>query len=377
MKSNKVKKVVSVIILAALGGLVGFFLARMGVQTAHTTPMPVAIAMVILFVPAFFFVVAVHEAGHAIAGVQMNFDFRTYIVGPFLWNKEPDGWKFKWNKNVNTSGGLVICLPRSAENLTKRFSVFAAAGPLASLLLAVAVYVLYLLMKSETPQPLALHILSSLLSLIATLSIAIFVGTIIPLQSGGFSSDGARIFRLMRGGDTARFEVLLLKTISEGMGGLRPLQFNGDELQEAKQLAVKLDAPMGLYIDYFLYQQAADIGDLVKAEEHLKTYLSQVEAIPDGLRGSVWIDAAFFYAYYMKDLTTAESFYQQYKPSPLMGLMSVHAAAAAIAFLKEDGEEVRKQVEVALREMPKMMDQGMALVLQEKLKQLLASVPKP
>ncbi|NBW35515.1 MAG: hypothetical protein EBR30_10950 [Cytophagia bacterium] len=376
MKGNKVKKIVSVIIMSALGGSGGFFLARMGMETAQTTPMPVVIAMVILFVPTFFFVVAVHEAGHAIAGIQMNFDFRTYVVGPFLWNKEPEGWKFKWNKNVNTSGGLVICLPKGSDDLTKRFSVFAAGGPLASLLLAIVALALHLLMKSATPLPLALHILSSLLSLMAFLSTAIFAVTIIPLQSGGFSSDGARIFRFMRGGDTARFEVLLLKTISEGMGGLRPLQFNAQELEEAKQLAEKLDAPMGLYIDYFLYQQAADKGDLVKAEEHLKTYLAQIEAIPEGLRGSVWIDAAFFYAYYKKDLATAESFYQQYKPSPLMGLMSLHAAAAAIAFLKEDWVEVNKQVEVALREMPKMMDQGMALVLQEKLKQLLASVPK-
>lgn len=377
MKGNKVKKIVSVIIMSALGGSGGFFLARMGMETAQTTPIPVVIAMVILFVPTFFFVVAVHEAGHAMAGIQMNFDFRTYVVGPFLWNKEPEGWKFKWNKNVNTSGGLVICLPRGSDDLTKRFSVFAAGGPIASLLLAIVALALHLLVKSAAPLPLALHILSSLLSLIAFLSTAIFAVTIIPLQSGGFSSDGARIFRFMRGGDTARFEVLLLKTISEGMGGLRPLQFNTQELEEAKQLAEKLDAPMGLYIDYFLYQQAADKGDMVKAEEHLKTYLAQIEAIPEGLRGSVWIDAAFFYAYYKKDLATAESFYQQYKPSPLMGLMSLHAAAAAIAFLKEDWVEVRKQVEEALREMPKMMDQGMALVLQEKLKQLLASVPKP
>ncbi|NBP70384.1 MAG: hypothetical protein EBU52_16785, partial [Cytophagia bacterium] len=300
MKGNKVKKIVSVIIMSALGGSGGFFLARMGMETAQTTPMPVVIAMVILFVPTFFFVVAVHEAGHAIAGIQMNFDFRTYVVGPFLWNKEPEGWKFKWNKNVNTSGGLVICLPKGSDDLTKRFSVFAAGGPLASLLLAIVALALHLLMKSATPLPLALHILSSLLSLMAFLSTAIFAVTIIPLQSGGFSSDGARIFRFMRGGDTARFEVLLLKTISEGMGGLRPLQFNTQELAEAKQLAEKLDAPMGLYIDYFLYQQAADKGDLVKAEEHLKTYLAQIEAIPEGLRGSVWIDAAFFYAYYKK-----------------------------------------------------------------------------
>jgi len=34
-----------------------------------------------------------------------------YVIGPFLWAKEQNNWLFKWNKNVNTAGGLVICLP--------------------------------------------------------------------------------------------------------------------------------------------------------------------------------------------------------------------------------------------------------------------------
>ncbi|GCC49921.1 hypothetical protein SanaruYs_01350 [Chryseotalea sanaruensis] len=375
MKYKKFKQIASIIILGSLGGLAGLFLARLGLKTAHSTPLPVVLAMAILFVPAFFFVVAVHEAGHAWAGIKMNFDFRTYIVGPLLWNKEPDGWKFKRNKNINTSGGLVICTPRGSQELTKRFSIFAAGGPIASLLLAVVAFTAHALLKSATPLPLVLHIVSNLLLLIAYLSIAIFVITAIPLHTGGFSSDGARILRLQRGGDTARFEVLLLKTISEGMGGTRPLLFNADELDEAKQLAVKLEAHMGLYIDYFLYQQAADQGNIEKAEAHLKDYLAQVDAIPEGLRASVWIDAAFFYAYYKKDLAKAESYFQQYKPSPMTGLMSVHAVSAAMAFLKEDWVNVRTHFNHAQDEMPKMMDQGMALVLQEKLNQMFAAIP--
>jgi hypothetical protein len=38
----------------------------------------------------------------------MNFDFRMYVVGPLLWDKEEKGWRFKWNKIVNTFGGFVI-----------------------------------------------------------------------------------------------------------------------------------------------------------------------------------------------------------------------------------------------------------------------------
>jgi uncharacterized membrane protein len=84
-------------------------------------------------VPLFFIVIGVHAAGHAVAGVWVNFDFKMYVVGPFMWEKELTGWKFKWNKNVNTFGGMAICLPVRTENLPIRFSIYAPSGPIASL----------------------------------------------------------------------------------------------------------------------------------------------------------------------------------------------------------------------------------------------------
>jgi len=66
-------------------------------------------------------VIAVHEMGHAIAGIAVKFDFKTYVVGPFMWEKDEIGWRFKWNRNVNTAGGLVICMPIGTENYPNDF----------------------------------------------------------------------------------------------------------------------------------------------------------------------------------------------------------------------------------------------------------------
>jgi hypothetical protein len=297
-----------------------------------------------------------------------------YVVVPFLWDKEQNGWKFKWNKNVNTSGGLVVCIPNSSDNVSKRFSIYAAGGPVASLLTALLAYGFYLICQQLAFGSQVGQIFTYLWLVIAFLSAAIFVITSIPLHAGGFSSDGARIIRLLRGGDTARFEVLLLKMISSSMAGNRPAQLNKDELQEAHTLATKLNAPMGVYISYFQYQSALDLGALDEAEAHLNEYIGQADEIPEGLRGTVWIEAAFFYAYVKKDLQKASEYFEKYKPAALIPLAMVYATQAAMAILKNEVSEARVMIDKSLNEIPNMMDRGIAQVLHEKLNAMRAQV---
>lgn len=374
-KRNKsVSKIIAIILFLLIGAAAGFFGAKAGGAAASSMPAPVLITLAVLFVPAFFFAIALHEGGHALAGVWMNFDFRMFVVGPFLWDKEQSGWKFKWNKNVNTSGGMVVCIPTSSDNVSKRFSLYSAGGPIASLLTALMAYGIYVVCQQLAFGSQVGQIFTYLWLVIAFLSAAIFLITSIPLHAGGFSSDGARIIRLLRGGDTARFEVLLLKMISSSMAGNRPAQLSKDELQEAHKLATKLNAPMGVYISYFQYQSALDVGALDEAEVHLNEYIGQANEIPEGLRGTVWIEAAFFYAFVKKDLQKASEYFDKYKPAALIPLAMVYATQAAIALLKNELTEASVLVDKAIKEIPNMMDRGIANVLQEKLNAMRAQV---
>lgn len=372
MKKKKIKpsSIIAITLFMLIGGAAGYFGAKVGGLAASSMPAPVMITLAILFIPAFFFVIALHEGGHALAGVWMKFDFRMYVVGPFLWDKEQSGWKFKWNKNVNTSGGLVICIPTGTHDVSRRFSIYAAGGPLASVLTALVAYGIYLICRQLELESIVGQIVTHLWMIIAFLSAAIFVITSIPLHAGGFSSDGARIIRFLRGGDTARFEVLLLKMIGSSMAGLRPSLLNMEELEEARRLATKLDAPMKVYIHYFFYQAALDRHEFDQAEEHLNNYIQESEAIPEGMRGSVWIEAALFYAFHRKDLTRASEYFNQYKPSALIPLTMVYATQAAIAILKSEFTEAGILVEKAMKELPNMMDRGIAHVLDEKLQDM-------
>ena len=383
MKTKKQKMpkflnfIVFVVFCAVLGFFVGYFLKKSGVEANISISNYTILAMLILFIPAFFIVIAIHEAGHAFAGTKVDFDFKMFVVGPFLWTKEENQWLFKLNKNVNTAGGLVVCLPTDTHNLSKRFATYVAGGPLASLIFTIVPFILFLVAYNLNPNKnLGLEITSSLFFLFAIFSLLIFVVTAIPFHSGGFSSDGARFFRILKGGDAAKFEMLILKIISNTTSGIRPKYIDIKELNEALEIAKKLNLPQGVYLHGLLHQTEFDLGNLEAAEQHLKNYLNEIDEIPAGMRNTVWIDAAFFYSYAKQDLLTAEKYWLLFKPSPFVAACQVFATEAAICILKNENEQAFFKINESLKNIPKILDKGLGIALTERLNLLRNKIEK-
>ncbi len=372
MKRKDLKKLAGMIILMVAFAVAGYYAGKMGVKATQGLGKPVAISILLLLIPLFLFVIAVHEAGHALAGKWVQFEFRMYVVGPFMWNKQVDGWHFEWNKHLNLAGGMVICLPTDNKALPKRFSIYAAGGPLASFALACIAFLLYRWLP--VPGAIAGTVISllSLAALItAFLSFLIGIVTTIPMQAGGFSTDGARILRLLRGGDTARFETLVIQIYTSSTSGVRPALLNRDDLQEAQTLANRLQAPLGVYLHSFFHQTAFDSGDIDQAENHLLAYIQATEEIPAGIRNMVWLDAAFFYAYARKDLATATGYWQKFKPAAMIPKSLILATEAALSALTNDIGTADTKAKAALQQIPNMMDKGMGIALRDKMTRLL------
>lgn len=355
------------LLMTVIGGAIGFFGVQVGMKASSHLPPLVMFSMLALLIPSFFLVIALHEAGHAFVGVKVNFEFRFYVVGPFLWEKEGGQWRFKWNKNVNTFGGMVLCLPTDSKNLSKRFALYAAGGPLASLLSALLFVAVHIFLSTSTSNSTWVEILTHWAWVLFLLSSAIFLVTAVPFHSKGFSSDGARVMRLYRGGDTAMFEVLLLKFIASSSNGMRPSALNRKEMEEALQLAEKIQAPMGLYFHYYYFYHAFDAQDINLAEEHLLSYVNKSHLIPQGLHYGVYLDAAFFYAVAKRDMEKAEHYYQQFKPSALLSKAQVHATEAAIAVLKQEYNKAAESLDKAKSEIPNILDRGIGVFIEEKL----------
>ncbi len=347
------------------GGFVGYFIGKFAIpKSLYSLPGDYLVIAFCAIIPIFFIVIAWHEGGHALAGVKVDFDFRMYVVGPFMWEKDSTGWHFKWNKNVNTAGGLVLCLPKNEIDLARRFSIFATAGPIASLVLTLLSYAIYALLDSNNAEA---SLPKVLLITTAVLSFLIFIMTAIPLNIGGFYTDGARVLRLRKGGDTTRFELLMLKTIAATSSGVRPKLLNISELEEINEIANRTNEPFGVYIHGIMHQAAFDNGDLENAEKHLQNYIDNAAKIPDGIRNMVWLDAAFFYAFGMKNLERAEHFWQQFKPAPMLAKAQIYATEASLSLLRNEPENVSTKIALATKELPNMIDKGLAVVLEEKL----------
>jgi hypothetical protein len=374
MDYKKMKKVFTTALLALAGAGVGFMAAKLGMDSAKSGDLSSVIAIVLFFLPVFFLVVGFHEAGHAIAGRWVKFDFRMYVVGPLMWDKEESGWKFKWNKNVNLSGGMVICLPTTSENLAKRFSIYALGGPAASLVLTLLAFAIHQLLSFvNTGYSTILNMAGSVFGLMSFLSLMIFVLTIVPLHTGGFYSDGARALRFLRGGDTSRFEILLMKVISSSSGGIRPRQLSAADLHEAVALGNKLDAPMKVYLLYYLYQFALDENDFDCAEKHLVDYLAQADLIPNGIRSMVYLDAVFFFAYVRRNKEQVTMWWSKYEPSAILPKAQVLATEAAMSYLDKDFNTMQTKIELALKEIPNMIDRGVGIALRDRLIEMKSS----
>ncbi len=352
------------------GGAIGYLGAQYGMSAAKTmTGLHVA-TLLIALIPVYFVVVGFHEAGHVAAGIWMDFEFRMFVIGPFLWEKENGQIKFKWNTNVNVSGGMAICLPKDSENLTKRFSIYAAGGPIASLIFSGFTFLLYIIAGIWDESSGWLTVTKELLSMTSFLSLLIFGLTALPFHTGGFYSDGARVIRFMRGGDVAHFDLLLLKIITGSASGIRPRNLSLAEIQEAKELAQKLQAPMEVYIHSYHYQVELDNNNIEHAEMHLQNYVKLADHVPGGIRNAVWLDAAFFYAAVKQDAERAEFYWKQFAPSALIPKAMVLATEAAFSRLKNDTNTFKEKYQAALRELPNMLDKGISISLKDQLELL-------
>lgn len=363
MKNKKevikyLRLIIVLIISAFMGYLIGKYLL-VGVSQSNVSP----IVMLSVLVPIFIFVIGWHEGGHALAGIKVGFDFKMYVVGPFMWEKENGNWVFKWNKDVNKAGGLVLCLPRDTIDLKKKFSIYAAAGPLSSLFLSILLFGIYGLGLIPSEQ----ETMKFIFMFTAFLSLLIFIVTAIPSKMGGFYSDGARVLRILRGGDTAKFEILMMSIIASTSSGVRPKLLNMSQLEEMEEIAVRLNEPFRVYIHSFFYQVALDNADYVKAERHLSDYINQADEIPEGIRNSVWLDAAFFYAYVKKDINEADRYWQKFKPVAMIPKAQIFATEAVLSYIKGDSEMALAKIESSLVEIPNMIDKGVGVALRERL----------
>lgn len=190
-----------VILMALAGAAVGYFGARLAAGYLLPTGGVGMLKLLVLAAVPFVWLLVVgwHELGHLVGGRLTGGRFLLYIIGPFQWQRTPAGIRFSWNRRINLAGGMAACLPMDQRDLTRRFALMIAGGPLASLVLVVlALWVAagFAHVGWAGPQHIAMFT--------ALLSGLIYLLTALPGEAGGFRTDGRRLINLLGRDATAR-----------------------------------------------------------------------------------------------------------------------------------------------------------------------------
>ncbi|GAB3820084.1 hypothetical protein GCM10028895_19470 [Pontibacter rugosus] len=282
------------------GGVCGFlgarFIDEFFISGDLALPLHYKLSVILWLPLAFLLPIAIHELGHVWAGLLQGFEFKSYTVASFHFYKEGVEVRFKLVK-LNLKGflGLALCLPPGGltkEELTKRFALYALGGPLSNLLLAGVLLVPYFLQwHAVTKATPAAYTLACFALITGLISLLFFLLNMIPSKSGGFYTDGARVFNMLRGGDEAFLDSAILSVMAASMGGTPPEELDEKLLIEAVSMPV--DSIFKNYCHAYLYTIKLQRQQVEQARYHLNKYAEAIASIPAIGQGSVWLELAF------------------------------------------------------------------------------------
>jgi hypothetical protein len=237
---------------------------------------------------AFFLALAIHEGGHVLAGLAVGFRFRCWAAGPFFLVRDGRGrLRPGWNRDAFLWGGIGETVPIDTRGLLPRMAVVAIGGPAANLLLAAASTLALSAFGGALPAAGRIE-----LSWLRLLSGLLFLGSLLPMKSGAFLTDGARAWRLLRGGSRATRDERLLELAARSSRGERPRDWSQASVESA------LVPPDGSLYEldarFWAYARAIDAGNVAGAAPHVRRFEELMGQLPASMRAPYACEVAWW-----------------------------------------------------------------------------------
>ena len=174
-------------------------------------------------------VIAVHEAGHALAAKALGMKLLLLVIGPFIWQYRLGQWRFQFKPAGFLSfKGLTLATPLTFENFRRRKVIMLAAGPLACFAACLIASAMTLLAPHSPWQQQWL-----LLAWFAVISFIGFACPLIPSKACNMYSDGARLYQFYKGGLWIDYYRALYLVTSSTVTPIRPRDYDLDAMQRA------------------------------------------------------------------------------------------------------------------------------------------------
>lgn len=268
---------------------------------AHQSVWAFWTGLVILPLVAFLVAVSLHQAGHLLAGRLTGFKPVRIKFGRFTLREELEPTDV-------LSLGFIVMRPNDGKNLRLRLMHLVAAGPLASLLVPLALEAG--LRVAQGPWGANSFMLPAAVHLFSTFSFLLGIGSLLPdIDSWGNFSDGTRLLMLMKN-DFRASRWLAIVELQLGLRlGQNPLEWGEDLV--ARALGHKDDSFDTVAAHWLGYLWASARQDLGQATKCLETALTGLAPSPGHLRDRILLEAAVFQAWYRHNLVKAHLWQSQ------------------------------------------------------------------
>ena len=313
--------------------------------------------------------ITIHEVGHLAGAVFGGLSPLMLFSGPLHVTFQDGKAKYAFNRHQSTWGGLAVAIPQVSQSLSAWQAIATVAGgPMSSLLTAAGFLVMSQIMTGMT---------SVLCMEVGVMSAVIGVGTLIPLQSGGFASDGKQLWQLMRRDRRALERLELSAMVGRNLAGHRPADWDLVSLeaiaQTSTQIIVKTSARV--LVAQVLDDRSSDAAAHA-AFEALAKEVSEggYAAYPKAFRAGLALPIAIYLAQRRGDAEAA----QRWLDVAPLGVEEPHErlhAKAAICAARGEFSEATTIALQAIESLAKSPPTGLRTVAIERLNSLIRKIP--
>ena len=322
--------------MGLLGGVFGYLVmtgvVKSGFKIHEVRPWTFAFLPVAVLAAAGF-----HELGHVLAGMAQKFRFYLLAVGPLLVERMGATIKIRLNRMPAWWGGIAACVPREfSGNLRKKMIWYTAGGPMFSFLgsgvLAVGWW-----FRATSPSA------AFVLILFGTISAALTVVTLLPLELSGAASDGARLLMLFRHRPEGERWVALA-----ALSGLSLAQRPREWPSELITILGESDGkPGSVWSSVLRHQWYLDRRELDRASFWLERGLALDEHLAKPARAALHLVAAKFSARYQGNAVAARNYFNSAAECQLHLPGDLNLAAAAVYRLEGNHGAAESELAVA------------------------------
>ncbi len=290
--------------------------------------------------------IAVHEAGHHLAGALVGYRWKGWIVGPFQMSRETVGERMRFSLSKTLFSGRALVFPHESDTLKHR-AIFILGGPLATLLLGVGLLAYYLHLPEEQQDKAVILLTTIGLSGLFVLSSAI------PHSRNGFKSDATRLIELWKSRDRVARDTALMTLVKALQKGQRPRDW--DEGFVKRMTALRDGKTNEALAAHYGFYWAADRSDWVQSGQYLDRALALRTTLSDVFRAMVALDGAYYVALFQRDAAAARRLLTEASEAKAedeesrAALLSMTLRAEAAALLAEGRpEEATEKAQEAL-----------------------------